>query len=503
MPVIKCKDNGKEASPLEKECPRKLPLLTAMQAYLAEQVVPFHTPGHKLGRGAPESMKLLLGADTLALDLTFIPGLGDLFEQQGPIQDAQKNAARLYGADASYFLINGTTGGIYAMILATVGPGDKIIVPRNVHRSVLGGLILSGAVPVFVQPAIDPELQIAMNVSAAAMESAIMDTPDAKAVLLVNPSYYGVSSDIVRITNFAHDRGLTVLVDEAHGPHLHFSSGMPLSGLDAGADIVVQSTHKLLGALSQASLLHCKGKRVNAPRLETMLQLVQSSSPNYILLASLEAAVSQMAENGTELVEQSMALAQTARKRINRIPGLSCFGEEQLGRPGVYGLDPTKLTVSVRGVNMRGNVAAMWLRSEGKVQAELSDWNNVLFLVTLGDNAETLEHLAAALTKLAVTEKLREALPNGQKYSLPESAVQLMLSPRDAVFSKRERISFPKAAGRICAETVVSYPPGVPLLLPGELIMPEMLEYCQTIKHNGFSILGPEDPALNTIGVVA
>lgn len=488
---------------MKKECPQKLPLLTAMQAYLKEHVVPFHTPGHKLGRGAPESMKLLLGSDALALDLTFIPGLGDLFEQQGPIQDAQKNAARLYGADASYFLINGTTGGVYAMILATVGPGDKIIVPRNVHRSVLGGLILSGAIPVFVQPAVDPELQIAMNVSVTAMETAIAETPDAKAVLLVNPSYYGVSADIMRITKNAHDRGLTVLVDEAHGPHLHFSSGMPLSGLDAGADIVVQSTHKLLGALSQASLLHCKGKRVNVPRLETMLQLVQSSSPNYILLASLEAAVAQMAENGPELVERSMALAQTARKRINRIPGLSCFGEEHLGRPGVFGFDPTKLTVSVSGVNMRGNTAAMWLRSEGKVQAELSDWNNVLFLVTLGDNTETMEHLVTALTRLASAEKLRAEPSNRQKFFLPESVAPLMVSPRDAVFSKRERISFSNAAGRICAETVVSYPPGIPLLLPGERILPEMLKYCQTLQHNGFAILGPEDPALNTIGVVA
>ncbi len=502
-PVIKYKDNGKEALPLEKECLRKTPLLTAMQAYLAEQVVPFHTPGHKLGRGAPESMKLLLGADALALDLTFIPGLGDLFEQQGPIQDAQKNAARLYGADASFFLINGTTGGIYAMILATVGPGDKIIVPRNMHRSVLGGLILSGAVPVFVQPAVDLELQIAMNVSSAAMEKAITETPDAKAVLLVNPSYYGVSPDIAHITDFAHERGLTVLVDEAHGPHLHFSSGMPLSGLDAGADIVVQSTHKLLGALSQASLLHCKGNRVNVRRLETMLQLVQSSSPNYILLASLEAAVAQMAENGQELVARSMTLAQTAREQINRIPGLSCFGEERLGRPGAFRLDPTKLTVSVQGANLRGNAAAMWLRSRGKVQAELSDWNNVLFLVTLGDNAGTVEQLVAALAKLVSAEELQGETANRQEFYFPDSLAPLLMSPRDAVFSPKERISLQNAAGRICAETVVSYPPGIPLLLPGERIMPEMLEYCRTLQHSGFTILGPEDPSLNTIGVVA
>ena len=437
-------------------------------------------------------------------DLTFVPGLGDLFDRQGPIQDAQKNAARLYGADASYFLINGTTGGIYAMILATVGPGDKIIVPRNVHRSVLGGLILSGAVPVFVRPAIDPELQIAVNVTAEEMEAAITASPEAKAVILVNPTYYGVASDIARITEFAHSRGLAVLVDEAHGPHFHFSPRMPLSGLDAGADIVVQSTHKLLGSLSQSSLLHCRQGRVNIPRLEMMLQLAQSSSPNYILLLSLEAAVAQMAEAGTELTERSMQLAGAARERINRIPGLYCFGTELSGQPGFFDLDVTKLTVSVRGLNMRGNSAEKWLRDKGKVQAELSDWNNLLFLVTLGDSAAEVEQLVKALTGLASDRELNEGREaHGNEVLLPQIGGALLLSPRDAVFSPRERVAFHSAAGRICAETVVSYPPGIPLLLPGECIVPEMLEYCRNIQHYGFTVQGPEDPTLKTIGVVA
>ena len=488
---------------MNKDYPRKMPLLNAMKGYLAEQVAPFHTPGHKMGRGAPESLKLLLGADALSMDLTFIPGLGDLFDRQGPIQEAQKNAARLYGADASYFLINGTTGGIYAMILSTVGPGDKIIVPRNVHRSVLGGLILSGALPVFVQPAVDAQAQIAMNVTATAMEAAILATPDAKAVILINPTYYGAATDILRITDFAHARGLMVLVDEAHGPHLHFSSGMPLSGLDAGADIVVQSTHKLLGALSQASLLHCRRGRVNLPRLETMLQLTQSSSPNYLLLASLEAAVDQMAESGKELVERSMLLSGEARKRISLIPGLSCFGAEILGQSGVFDLDMTKLTVSVRGLNLRGNTAALWLRREARVQAELSDWNNVLFLVTLGDDETSVDRLAAALARLAAEKSLPEESSAGLTVLVPQLAAPLLLSPRDAFFSTVERVPIHKAAGRICAENVVSYPPGIPLFLPGECILPEMLEYCRTVHRYGFTILGPEDPSLNTIGVVA
>ena len=256
-----------------------MPLLAAMQGYLAEQVTPFHTPGHKAGRGAHEVLLQQLGPTALSLDLTVVPGLGDLFDRQGPIRESQQLAAALYGADESYYLVNGTTGGIYAMILATVGPGEKIIVPRNIHRSVMGGLILSGARPVFVQPVVDPQLQIAMNVTTESVAAAIREHPDAKAVLLVNPTYYGVAADIAGITELAHRHGLLVLVDEAHGPHFHFSTELPVDGMQAGADIVVQSTHKILGALSQASLLHCRRQRISVPRLETMLQLTQSRAP--------------------------------------------------------------------------------------------------------------------------------------------------------------------------------------------------------------------------------
>lgn len=474
-----------------------------MQAYLNEQATPFHTPGHKMGKGAPESLKNLLGTRALAMDLTVVPGLGDLFDRSGPIQEAQILAARLYGADASYFLVNGTTCGIYAMILATVGPGDKIIMPRNVHRSVLGGLILSGAVPVFVRPEFDPELQITMNVDAAVMEEAMLAHPDAKAVLLTNPTYYGVSADIRRILDFAHARSLPVLVDEAHGPHLHFASDLPLSALDAGADMVVQSTHKLLGSLSQTSLLHCRSGRISVQRLETMLQLVQSSSPNYLLLASLEAAVAQMSEAGRNLTKRTVQLARQARANINRIPGLYCFGQDRVGRAGIFDLDATKLTVTVKGLGMRGNDAALRLRFEGGVQVELSDWNNVLFLVTIGDDEASLDRLMGALSILAAKKAPCAPEKLDGDFLVPDITAVQALSPREAVFSPHARVDFGASAGRICAETVVSYPPGIPLLMPGERMMPEMISYCLTLRDRGFVILGPEDPALNTIGVVA
>lgn len=481
----------------------QMPLMAAMQGYLAEQVLPFHTPGHKFGKGAHESLLQHLGLETLALDLTVVPGLGDLFDKQGPIRESQKLAAALYGADESYFLINGTTCGIYAMILATVGPGEKIIVPRNIHRSVMGALILSGAIPVFVCPEVDADLQIAMNLTVETVESAIRQNPDAKAVLLINPTYYGVAADMATITKFAHQQGMMVLVDEAHGPHFCFSQELPLQGLAAGADLVVQSTHKILGALSQASLLHCRRDRISVPRLETMLQLVQSSSPNYILLASLEAAVVQMQESGTILVNRSIALAQAARTHINRIPGLYCFGADRVGQPGVFSFDPTKILVTVSALGIRGNDAEMWLRCVGKVQAELSDVNNVLFMVTLADDEASIQQLIHALKAMSKEYFGKQESMTIPFAPLPENIAPLLLSPREAVFGPREQVAFSGSAGRICAETVTCYPPGIPILFPGEQIAPAAIAYCQALQRQGFTILGPEDPALNTVEVVA
>ena len=488
---------------MHKQHAANTPFLAAMQRYLAENAAPFHTPGHKLGVGVHESLRQQIGPAAFSLDLTCVPGLGDLFDKQGPIQDSQKQAAALYGADASYYLVNGTTGGIYAMLLTTVGPGEKIILPRNVHRSVIGGLILSGAIPVFVSPALDSRLQIAMNVPASSYAEAMRLHPDAKAVLLINPTYYGVVAEIAAITEQAHQRGMVVLVDEAHGPHLHFSDDLPPSALGVGADLVVQSSHKILSAMSQASLLHCRLGRIDQGRLESMLQLVQSSSPNYLLLASLEAAVAQLAEAGPQLIGRSVALAKQARQQINQIEGLYCFGEDCIGRPGVAGVDVTKLVVTVSGLGIGGNVAETWLRQQGKLQAELSDLNNVLFLVTLADDAASLDRLVIALTRLAA-----EIAPDGKQVAnviMPVADIVALpaMSPRDATFARRRRVPFAASAGQIASETVTSYPPGIPLLFPGERITAEVIDYCQVLQRQGCKILGPSDPTLSTVEVVA
>lgn len=480
------------------------PLLAAMQHYVREEVIPFHTPGHKQGKGMHYTLEKLMGRDTLALDLALMEELDDFHEPHGCIKDAQDLAAQLYGADHSFFVINGTTGGIYAMVLAVAGPGEKIIVPRNAHRSIIGGIILSGAVPIFIQPEVDNELGLAMGVTPEMVEKAVLQHPDAKGVLIINPSYYGVATDLKKIADIVHDHNMVVLVDEAHGPHLRFSNRLPVQALDAGADICAQSTHKIIGALTQCSLVHCREGRIRVPHLKAMLQLTQSTSPNYILLASLDVARMQMALEGPRLIERSIDLANWARQEINKIAGLYCFGTEKIGCPGIFALDPTKVTVTVKGLGLTGPEAERILRQQYKIQVELSDLYNILFLITLGDREYEVNALVAALKDMA------EKYSKVYDFSLIESCInapypiapQGILSPRDALFGDTCMVPFMHSVGMICAEIVTFYPPGIPLLCPGERITQEIVDYCQLLQQGGMHVSGPEDYTLKTIKVV-
>jgi lysine decarboxylase len=479
------------------------PLLKAMKRYVEDGVIPYHTPGHKQGKGMHPRLESLVGRPALALDLALMPELDDLHEPHGCIKAAQDLAAELYGADHSFFVVNGTTGGIYAMILTVAGPGDKIIVPRNAHRSIIGGVILSGAIPVFMNPEVDRELGLAMGVTPETVEEAIHRHPDAKGVLIINPTYYGVATDLRRIVDIVHDHNMPVVVDEAHGPHLHFSRRLPLQALDAGADICAQSTHKIVGALTQCSMVHCREGRVSVPRLKAMLQLVQSTSPNYILMASLDVARMQLATEGRELVERAVDLAAWARAEINGIPGLYCFGADNIGMPGVYGFDPTKVTVTIKGLGLRGAEAERILRFEYGVQVELSDMYNVLFLITLGDGEAEVQAMVTALRKLAANHAGKHDFSVVQDaYTSFPAMPEQVLSPRQALFGHTKTIPFKQAAGRVCAEIITFYPPGIPLLCPGERISEEVIAYCQRLQEAGLHISGPEDYMLKTVKVV-
>jgi lysine decarboxylase len=484
----------------------QLPLLEALVRYVAEETLPFHTPGHKQGKGMSASFTDVMGHSMLRYDLSLMSELDDLHQPQGCIAEAQQLAAELYGSDHSFFVVNGTTGGIQAMILAIAGPGDKIIVPRNSHRSIISGIIMSGAIPIYVYPEIDDELGIAMGVTPAAVAEAIEANPDAKGVLIINPTYYGVATDLTAIVSLAHRQNMPVIVDEAHGPHLKFSDKLPIQALDAGADICAQSTHKILGAMTQCSIVHCREGRIDVARLQAMLRLVQSTSPNYILMASLDAARRQMGTDGTRLIGQAVELAVYLRREINKIPGLFCFGSERIGRPGIYSLDLTKVTVTVTGLGLTGVAAEKILRSQYKIQAELCDIFNVLFLITLGDNQTIVDQLLAALRELAVhyggsADFSAVAQATASALAAPCQPQQILL-PRAALFGHTTRIAFSKSAGKISAEIVTFYPPGIPVLCPGEKISQAMIDYCLTLQQAGMNISGPEDHLLRTINVV-
>ena len=357
------------------------PLFTAMKNYIADGAMAFHTPGHKQGKGIPEEMREIITAYGLKMDVSLMEELDDIHGATGCIKEAQDLAADLYGSEQCRFFINGTTGAIHAMLLTALNPGDKVIVPRNAHRSVLGALVLVGAVPVFIQPEIDENLGIAMSITSDEVKKVIEENPTAKALVMVYPTYYGVAGDIKTIARIVHEHDMMLLVDEAHGPHLNFSDRLPVQALDAGADIVAQSTHKILGSMTQTSLLHMQGKRVDTERFNKMCSLVQSTSPNYLLMASLDTARAQMAANGRALVEKAVDLAESLRRRINEIDGLFCFGREYMNGAGRFALDVTKLTVSVRSLGISGAQAEHILRHKYKIQCELSDFYNLLFIL--------------------------------------------------------------------------------------------------------------------------
>lgn len=475
------------------------PLLEAMRAYIADGAVAFHTPGHKQGKGIPEIFRDIITPAGLRMEVSLMEELDDLHEPTTCIKAAQDLAADLYGADAAYFVINGTTAAIQAMILAAVNPGEKIIIPRNAHRSIVGGIMLSGAQPVFVQPEIDQELGIAMGLSLESIERAMAENPDAKAVLVINPTYYGVASDLKTIAGRVHAKQMLLLVDEAHGPHFKFSAELPLSAMDAGADIAAQSTHKILGSLTQTSMLQARFGRIDPERLRTMLSLVQSTSPNYLLLASLDAARWQMATQGESLIGKAVQLAQKLRQAINTIGGLYCFGEERLHSAGAFALDATKLTVTVSGLGLTGPEAEQILRHEYKIQCELSDRNNVLFILSLADTEKEAALLLGALRQMAAQRG--EQAPLAPALSLPAIPQQRLL-PRAALFSATEKQAFRQSAGSIAAEVITFYPPGIPIVCPGEIITREIIGYALAMQQIGLKVVGPADASLNTIKVV-
>lgn len=480
----------------------KAPLFDAIREYMKKDMVAYHTPGHKQGKGIDPDFLDLVGQNVFKMDLTELPEVDNLHDAIGVIKDAQELAALAFGADRTFFLVNGSTTGNNVMIMTVCDPGDKIIIPRNIHKSVLGGIILSGAIPIYVPAIWDEELGIAHGIDIDFLEKTLKENPDAKGVLLINPTYYGVSIDLKKVIDLVHKYNRPVLVDEAHGAHFNFHKQLPISALQAGADMVVQSTHKILTSMTQSSMLHIKEGRINQKRAKNVLQLLHSTSPSYVLMASLDVARRQMVLHGKELLEKTIILAENAREKLNNIEGITCFGRERCGQFGIYDYDITKLVINFSGLGISGFKALDILNEEYDIQSEMSTLYTVLELVTVGNDQKDLDRLVEAVEKIAKRTDIVKDL-NVETIVPPIPLIpKPIIPPREAFFATTEKVPFYQSIGRVCAEIVSPYPPGIPVLAPGEEITEDIIEYLQIIYEHGAFINGPEDIRLNTIKVV-
>ena len=530
----------------------KIPIVETLQNLTQKSHAPFYAPGHKHGKGIPQPLTELLGTEVFPADLPELPELDNLFAPDGVIQEAQELAAETFGALHTRFLVNGSTTGIIAGILATCGNGEKIILPRNIHQSVISGLIISGAIPIFINPEYDFHWDIPLSITAESIGQTLAKHPDTKAVMIVNPTYHGVCGNIRAIAQQVHKYNIPLLVDEAHGAHFAFHSELPIPALVSGADLSVQSTHKTLGAMTQASMLHIGSDRIDLYRLQQALQILQSSSPSYLLLASLDAVRQQMALFGEELMSQTLELAKNARNRISQLWNYSVFdlkGKEkkkqernficlsrysdfldnevkeeiresgkifptpntQLLTPnfpienssnsGFIALDKTRLTIKVSNIGFSGYEADKILHQELGVTCELPSFLNLTFIISPGNTLADINQLVTGLISLRNRGSINLAANHGTKLDFKVTNFSIPVSPRDAFFAQKDCVPIAKSVGYISAELLCPYPPGIPVLIPGEIITEKHLQILQQVRANGSLMTGCSDPVFKTIKV--
>jgi len=482
----------------------RAPLYEAVVSYVRKRKVSFHTPGHKHGHAIPAAFRHFVGETVFDMDLTLLAEVDSLHEPQTVIRDAQALAAEAYGADASFFLVNGSTVGNQTMILSVCQPGDLVLIPRNAHQSVLAGVLLAGCEPIFMRPEVNADLGLYSNVTVGTVEVALRRWPKVKAVLVTSPTYHGIAADVQRIAELVHERGIPLLVDEAHGPHLKFHDELPMSAMEAGADMAVQSTHKILAGMTQSSLLHAREGRIDLGRVRKVLKLLTTTSPSYILMSSIDMARRQMAMDGRRLISRALKLARKAREEINKIGGYQCFGREAIGQAGIYDLDETKLTVAVGGLGVTGYQVAHELNKRHGIQVEYADLFSIFLIVSFGNTELEINRLIKGLRSIALWAKTHGRRRRGKavRWVLPGFSARPAVNPRYAFFAPKETVPLEKAVGRVSAETISPYPPGIPLVVPGERLDREAIRAVRALQAAGCRIQGPADSTLEFIQVV-
>jgi arginine decarboxylase len=476
----------------------RAPLFDTLKKYSQNSVTHFDVPGHKRGKGLKEFADFM-GDAVMRCDVNSMKPLDNLANPIGVIQEAEELMAELFWADYAFFLVNGSTSGIQAMIMSVCNPGDKIILPRNVHRSAINGLILSDTIPAYIEPEIDQDLAVSLNISIESVEQAIMRNPDAKAILITNPTYQGFVTNLKKIVQLAHQNGIAVLVDEAHGTHFSFGNKFPVSGMDAGADMTTVSFHKTGSSLTQSSALFLNEGYIDRRRVKTILNLMQTTSASYLLMSSLDAARKNLAQNGEDEFKRVLSLTRRFREEINSIEHISSFGKELIGRDGVFNFDETKLSITVNRLGLSGLEVYDILRDEYDIQMEFGDAYNVLAVITLGDNEESLDILLKALKDISIKYKKDKIF---DEHSIITHSPDVIVSPRHAFYSSKKVKKLEDCAGDISAEFIMAYPPGIPIVAPGEKISKEIIEYVIFLKEKNSMITGPEDAYADYINVL-
>ena len=475
----------------------RTPLHEALDRQRINRLAHFDVPGHKGGRMDP-ALTEFFGARCMALDVNSMKALDNLGHPVSVIREAQELAAEAFGADNAFFMVNGTTSAVQAMIMSTCQTGDKIILPRNVHRSAINALVVCGATPVYINPGINRQLGIPLGMAVEDVRRTIEANPDAKAILVNNPTYYGICSNLKAITDMAHANGMKVLVDEAHGTHFYFSDKLPLSGMAAGADMAAVSLHKTGGSLTQSSILLARNT-VNADYVRQIITLTQSTSASYLLLSSLDLARKSLYFRGKEMFEKTIYFADYARDEINRLGGYYAFGPELVNGDTVFAFDSTKLSVHTRDIGLAGIEVYDYLRDDYGIQIEFGDIGNLLAIISCGDRMMDIERLISALEEI---KRQREKSPIGlfdHEYINPE----IVKPPQEAFYAKKRRVPMRESTGLVAGEFVMSYPPGIPIVAPGERITPDVLEHILFAKEKGCFMTGTEDMKLDYINVLA
>jgi arginine/lysine/ornithine decarboxylase len=478
------------------------PYLDAVVAYAFRGPARFHVPGHKGGPGADPGVRKAIGLDGLAADVPQdIHGI-DLGPSPTPYERAERLAADAFGAARTWFLTNGATQGNHALCLALAPLGARVVAQRNSHASIVDGLVLSGGVPTFVTPEYDDELGITHCVTPAALEEALRAAPDARAAFLVSPTYYGMAADVAGCAEVAHAAGVPLVVDQAWGPHFGFNDALPPTALSQGADAMLTSTHKIAGSLTQSAMLHVGHTgRVDAGAVARALRLLRSTSPSSLLLASLDGARRQLMLHGEQLLFETLEAIGVARAKLETIDGIALVGAAVVGRMGVTGYDPLRIVLDVRGTGRTGYEISDELRRSYDVHVELPMQATIVFVVGLADSAAMLRRLAGDVEE--VVKRLSE--PGATTPIVrPARALsnEMVVSPRDAFLGDAEQLAVDAAIGRISCESIASYPPGVPALLPGERISAETVAYLRELVASGARLHGASDPGFQTINVL-